>query len=64
MSMRLILIFSWKGYPEAVLSGRHSPVCYHREMVAAREVDVEQETDEMAVVVLAKAIVHPRTVMI
>jgi hypothetical protein len=33
-------------------------------MVAAREVDVEQKTDEVGVVVLTQAIVHPRTVVI
>ena len=33
-------------------------------MVAASDVDVEQEADEMAVVELSQAVVHPRTVMI
>ena len=63
-SRRLNFIFSGSVYPEAVGGGGHGSVCYHKDMVAACEVDVEQETNKMAVVVLTKAVVHPWTVMI
>ena len=52
------------NYPEAVLSGGESPARYHKDVVAAGYVDVEQEADEVAVVVLAQAVVHPWTVVI
>jgi hypothetical protein len=53
-----------RNYPVVSLSCRQNPVCYHEEMVAACEVNVEQKTDEVGVVVLTQAIVHPRTVVI
>jgi len=53
-----------RNYPEAVPGGGHSPVCYHEDMVAACNVDIEQESNEVAVVVLAQAVVHPWTVVI
>lgn len=53
-----------RTHPEAVSGGRQNSVCYHEEVVAARNVDVKQETDEVTVVVLTQAIVHPRAVVI
>ena len=47
-----------------MLSGGQSSVCYHKDVITACKVDVEQETDEVAVVVLTQAVVHPRTVVI
>lgn len=53
-----------RTHPEAVSSGRQGSVCYHDEVVAACNIDVEQETDEVTVVVLTQAIVHPRAMVI
>lgn len=53
-----------EAYPKTVLCGRQGSICYHEDMITAREIDVEQEPNEMAVVVLTEAVVHPWTVMI
>jgi len=40
-------------YPEAVLSGGQNAGRHHKDVVAASDVDIEQEANEVAVVVLA-----------
>ena len=62
--VKLKLRYRPRTHPEAFASGRQSSVRYHKDVVTARKVDVEQETNEVAVVVLTQAIVHPWTVMI
>lgn len=57
-------VTSDKTYPEAVLCRGQDPGRYHEDMVAACNVDIEQETNEVTVVVLAQAVVHPGTMMI
>jgi len=47
------LVIGDGSYPEAVLGGGRSPACRHKDVVAAGNVDIEQEANEVAVVVLA-----------
>ena len=42
-----------RNYPEAVFGRGQSSVRHHKDVIAARNVDVEQETNEVTVVVLA-----------
>ena len=50
--------------PRSLCSGGQSLVCYCKDVVTACKVDIEQETNKVAVAVLTQAIVHPRAVVI
>jgi len=58
------LIVGGRNYPKAVLGEGQNSVRYHEDVVAACNVDVEQEANEVTVVVLTQAVVHPWAVVI
>ena len=51
-----------EAYPES-RAIQHS-LCEHDEMICARDIDVEEEADEVSVIVVTDAVVHPRAVVV
>ena len=52
------------AYPVPLGGEGHDPPCDHDDMVGASEIDVEEETDKMAVVKMADAVVDPWAVVV
>lgn len=53
-----------KPNPVASAHSVEDSSCYHYEMIGTRKIDVEEESEEVAVVVVPYAVVDPRTVMV
>jgi len=51
-------------YPVIRTHGSESSCSHHSKMIGASNVDKEEEANEMAIIVVTNAIVHPRAMVV